>query len=171
MTGERPPHPQNARWLRDEIWDMIEKCWSGQREPRWDARRVSNHPSISSFQEPVEDQRGPSSSAIEDPSPSANPPEEPRVPTQGPSTVVAPGTQLTREAPRSNETEQKATPYKIETPLREPTPPPRKVRGPVPLVPKEPKVVGGGIANKPASRLQPPPCSTLPHSPYSSAKD
>ena len=79
------------------------------------------------------------------------------MPTQGPSTVVAPGTQLTREAPRSNETEQKATPYKIETPLREPTPPPRKVRGPVPLVPKEPKVVGGGIANKPASRLQPLP--------------
>lgn len=35
VGGERPPRPQNAPWLRDEIWMMIEDCWNANREKRW----------------------------------------------------------------------------------------------------------------------------------------
>ena len=58
VTGDRPPRPQNTQWLRDQIWDMITKCWSEQREQRLDIRSVYNQLSVSSIQEIAEGQRG-----------------------------------------------------------------------------------------------------------------
>ena len=58
VTGDRPPRPQNSRWLQDEIWDMIAKCWSEHREERWDARTVYNQFLASSIQETAQRERG-----------------------------------------------------------------------------------------------------------------
>ena len=58
MTGDRPPRPENARLLRDQIWNMIVKCWSEQREQRWDIRSVYNQLSVASIQEIAEGERG-----------------------------------------------------------------------------------------------------------------
>ena len=58
VTGERPPRPQGAQWLRDSVWDMITKCWSEQREQRPDIRTLYNQLSVASIQEIPEGQRG-----------------------------------------------------------------------------------------------------------------
>ena len=58
VTGDRPPRPQNSRWLQDRVWDMIAKCWSEQREERWDVRTVYNQLSVSSIQETAQSERG-----------------------------------------------------------------------------------------------------------------
>jgi hypothetical protein len=58
VSGDRPPRPENTQWLRDQIWDMITKCWSEQRETRWDIRTVVHQLSVSSIQEVAEAQRG-----------------------------------------------------------------------------------------------------------------
>ena len=57
VIGDRPPRPPNARWLKDQIWNMIMTCWSGKREQRWDIRTVYNQLSVSSIQEIAETER------------------------------------------------------------------------------------------------------------------
>ncbi|KAF9789361.1 kinase-like domain-containing protein [Thelephora terrestris] len=86
VSGDRPPRPENTQWLRDQIWDMITKCWSEQRETRWDIRTVVHQLSVSSIQEVAEAQRdvqmiSRSLHVVEDPSPS--PPPPPRRATMG----------------------------------------------------------------------------------------
>ncbi|KAF9644383.1 kinase-like protein [Thelephora ganbajun] len=58
VTGERPPRPTNARWLRDQIWNMIVTCWSEKRDQRWDIRAAYHQLSVSSIQESAEGERG-----------------------------------------------------------------------------------------------------------------
>ena len=58
VTGDRPPRPENSRWLQDQIWNMIIKCWSEQRAQRWEIRAVCNQLSVSSIQEIAEGERG-----------------------------------------------------------------------------------------------------------------
>ena len=58
MTGDRPPRPESARWLRDQVWDTITECWSEQRGQRWDIRSVYDQLSFSSIQEAVEGELG-----------------------------------------------------------------------------------------------------------------
>lgn len=58
VKGERPPRPQNARWLQDPIWNMIQECWSEQRELRWNMCAVHRQFSDSSIQETVESTQG-----------------------------------------------------------------------------------------------------------------
>jgi hypothetical protein len=58
VTGDRPPRPPNARWLEDQIWNMITTCWNEKREQRWDIRTVYNQLSVSSIQEIAETERG-----------------------------------------------------------------------------------------------------------------
>lgn len=48
VTGDRPPRPQNDRWLTDQLWNMIETCWNEERELRWDIRAVHHQLSASS---------------------------------------------------------------------------------------------------------------------------
>ncbi|KAF9645420.1 kinase-like protein [Thelephora ganbajun] len=57
VTGDRPPRPTNARWLRDQIWDMITTCWSEKRDQRWDIHAVYHQLSVSSIQETAEGER------------------------------------------------------------------------------------------------------------------
>ncbi|KAF9645572.1 kinase-like protein [Thelephora ganbajun] len=57
MTGDRPPRPLNARWLQDQIWNMIQTCWSEKREQRWDAHAIYSQFSVSSIQEIAEVER------------------------------------------------------------------------------------------------------------------
>ena len=40
VTGNRPPHPQDARWLEDQMWNTITTCWSEQRDLRLDIGAV-----------------------------------------------------------------------------------------------------------------------------------
>ena len=58
VTGDRPPRPPNSRWISDQIWDMIETCWSEKREQRWDIRAMYNQLSVSSIQEIPEAEQG-----------------------------------------------------------------------------------------------------------------
>ena len=58
VTGNRPPRPQNSRWLKDQIWNMIMTCWSEKRDQRWDIHAVYNQLSVSSIQEIAETERG-----------------------------------------------------------------------------------------------------------------
>ena len=58
VTGDRPPRPQDTRWLTDPIWNMIATCWSEKREQRWDVRAVYNQFSVASIQEAAENPRG-----------------------------------------------------------------------------------------------------------------
>jgi len=58
VTGDRPPRPANARWIQDQIWNMLMICWSEKREQRLDIRAVYNQFSVSSIQEIAEAERG-----------------------------------------------------------------------------------------------------------------
>ncbi|KAF9647766.1 kinase-like protein, partial [Thelephora ganbajun] len=57
VTGDRPPRPASARWLREQIWSMIVTCWSEKRDQRWDIRAVYHQLSASSIQEGAEGER------------------------------------------------------------------------------------------------------------------
>ena len=57
LAGNRPPRPQNARWLRHQIWNTITTCWSDKRELRWDIHAVHHQLSASSIQETAEVER------------------------------------------------------------------------------------------------------------------
>lgn len=81
VTGDRPTRPQNSRWLQDRIWDLIIKCWSEQREERWDVRTVYNQFSASSIQETAQSEREarspmPGSSVAQSPPLSSSPPRQ-----------------------------------------------------------------------------------------------
>ena len=58
VTGDRPPRPKNARWLKVQTWNMIVACWSMNLELRWDIRTVYDQFLVSSFQEITEVERG-----------------------------------------------------------------------------------------------------------------
>jgi len=58
VSGDRPSRPMGARWLQDQIWNMITICWSERRELRWDIHTVYNQLSMSSMQEIAEVERG-----------------------------------------------------------------------------------------------------------------
>ncbi|KAF9789365.1 kinase-like domain-containing protein [Thelephora terrestris] len=58
VGGERPPRQVNCQWLRAQIWEMITRCWSEQRELRWDIRTVLHQLSVSSIQGVAGCQRG-----------------------------------------------------------------------------------------------------------------
>jgi len=58
VSGDRPSRPMGARWLQDQVWDMIMICWNERRELRWDIRTVYKQLSAASIQEIAESERG-----------------------------------------------------------------------------------------------------------------
>ena len=45
VIGERPMRPQGAEavWFTDDLWEMLEKCWSPQPKLRPTARTILEH--------------------------------------------------------------------------------------------------------------------------------
>lgn len=58
VDGDRPSRPSDARWLTDQIWNMITACWNQKRELRWDIHAIYDQFSASSVQEITEAGKG-----------------------------------------------------------------------------------------------------------------
>lgn len=58
VDGDRPSRPSNARWLTDQIWNMITACWNQKREVRWDIHAVYDQFLASSVHEIAESEKG-----------------------------------------------------------------------------------------------------------------
>ena len=58
LTGRRPPLPTDAQRLPKQVWIMVERCWCGERELRWDIRAVCKQLLVSSIKGIVQGEGG-----------------------------------------------------------------------------------------------------------------
>jgi len=135
VTGDRPPRPENVRWLRDQTWNMIIKCWSEQRHHRWDIRSVCNQLSASSIQEVAEDEqrevqtKEPILNGVEDPSP---PPPPRRNGTKDRPSIFVEEPGLLDPTNHPNQPKDRSQPAKRGGSVRPRTAPRPKTQGSIP---------------------------------------